>query len=86
MLNGARLQLEEDPPRVVDQKRRQHHGAAGAVAPGALSDPNHLDPHTQQRLFDPHRLPDDSLSFASSRAAKARRGSRSATGTPVNMS
>lgn len=22
-------------------------------------DPDHLDPHTQQRLFDPHRLPDD---------------------------
>jgi gamma-butyrobetaine dioxygenase len=22
-------------------------------------DPAHLDPHTQQRLFDPHRLPDD---------------------------
>jgi gamma-butyrobetaine dioxygenase len=59
-MSGVRLRLETDPPRVLVLTGK----SAGAVELPALwlrercQDPDSLDPHTQQRLFDPHRLPD----------------------------
>lgn len=58
-MSSVRLELQSDPPRILAQ------AGEGAVELPALwlrercQDPAHLDPHTQQRLFDPHRLPDD---------------------------
>jgi gamma-butyrobetaine dioxygenase len=58
-MNGVRVKLETDPPRVLAQCGK----AALELPPLWLrercQDPVSLDPHTQQRLFDPHRLPDD---------------------------
>ncbi len=59
MMVGVRLRLEADPPRIMVESD------GGSVELPALwlrercQDPVHLDPQTQQRLFDPHRLPDD---------------------------
>jgi gamma-butyrobetaine dioxygenase len=59
-MSGVRFSLETDPPRILAQTGK----SAGAVELPALwlrercQDPESLDPHTQQRLFDPHRLPD----------------------------
>jgi gamma-butyrobetaine dioxygenase len=59
-MSGVRFKLETDPPRVLARVER----SAGAVELPALwlrercQDPDSLDPQTQQRLFDPHRLPD----------------------------
>jgi gamma-butyrobetaine dioxygenase len=59
-MSGVRLMLETDPPRILAQLDK----GSGAVELPALwlrercQDPDSLDPHTQQRLFDPHRLPD----------------------------
>ena len=59
-MSGVRLKLETDPPRILARTG----AGAGAVELPALwlrercQDPDSLDPHTQQRLFDPHRLPD----------------------------
>ena len=59
-MGGVRLRLETDPPRILAETDR----SAGAVELPALwlrercQDPDSLDPQTQQRLFDPHRLPD----------------------------
>jgi gamma-butyrobetaine dioxygenase len=58
-MTSVRFRLEADPPRVLAE------AGAGAVELPALwlrercQDPESLDPTTQQRLFDPHRLPDD---------------------------
>ena len=59
-MSGVRLRLGTDPPRILAQIGK----SAGVVELPALwlrercQDPESLDPHTQQRLFDPHRLPD----------------------------
>ncbi len=58
-MSGVRLELETAPPRIVAQT-----GGSATELPALwlrerCQDPVHLDPHTQQRLFDPHRLPDD---------------------------
>jgi gamma-butyrobetaine dioxygenase len=58
-MSGVRLELESDPPRILVRTG----GGAVELPPLWLrercQDPGHLDPQTQQRLFDPHRLPDD---------------------------
>ncbi len=58
-MNGVRLKLETAPPRILAQT-----GEAAVELPALwlrerCRDPVHLDPHTEQRLFDPHRLPED---------------------------
>ncbi|MFZ0499915.1 MAG: TauD/TfdA family dioxygenase [Steroidobacteraceae bacterium] len=58
-MDSVHLKLEADPPRVLAQR-----GASAVELPALwlrerCQDPAHLDPHTQQRLYDPHRLPDD---------------------------
>ncbi len=58
-MSEVRFKLETDPPRVLAE------AGSGTVELPALwlrercQDPVNLDPQTQQRLFDPHRLPDD---------------------------
>lgn len=55
----VQFRIESSPPRVVAETD------AGEVELPALwlrercQDPDHLDPHTEQRLFDPHALPED---------------------------
>jgi gamma-butyrobetaine dioxygenase len=58
-MNEVRFRLETDPPRILAQA-----GASTTELPALwlrerCQDPASLDPDTQQRLFDPHRLPDD---------------------------
>jgi gamma-butyrobetaine dioxygenase len=58
-MNEVRFKLETDPPRILAQA-----GASTTELPALwlrerCQDPGSLDPDTQQRLFDPHRLPDD---------------------------
>jgi gamma-butyrobetaine dioxygenase len=58
-MSEVRLTLKTDPPGVLAQ------GAAGTSELPPLwlrercQDPQSLDPATQQRLYDPHRLPED---------------------------
>lgn len=58
-MSDVRFQLETHPPRILAQ------AGAGTLELPALwlrercQDPASLDPDTQQRLFDPHRLPED---------------------------
>lgn len=58
-MSEVRLRLEANPPRVLAQS------GAGLLELPALwlrercQDAAQLDPTTQQRLFDPHRLPED---------------------------
>jgi gamma-butyrobetaine dioxygenase len=58
-MNGVRLELEQDPPRIVVQSGGNAMELPALWLRERCQDPAHLDPHTQQRLFDPHRLPDD---------------------------
>ena len=58
-MSGARIRLETVPPRILVQA-----GDALVELPPLwlrerCQDPLSLDPDTQQRLFDPHRLPED---------------------------
>ncbi|HWF98551.1 MAG TPA: TauD/TfdA family dioxygenase [Steroidobacteraceae bacterium] len=58
-MSGVRLELETAPPRIIART-----GDAAVELPALwlrerCQDSDSLDPHTQQRLFDPHRLPDD---------------------------
>lgn len=58
-MSGVHLKLETTPPRILAQT-----GATAVELPALwlrerCQDPLNLDPHTEQRLFDPHRLPDD---------------------------
>jgi gamma-butyrobetaine dioxygenase len=58
-MSAPRFTLETDPPRILAQ------AGTGTVELPPLwlrercQDPVNLDPDTQQRLFDPHRLPED---------------------------
>jgi gamma-butyrobetaine dioxygenase len=58
-MSEVHFKLETHPPRILAQ------AAAGTMELPALwlrercQDPASLDPDTQQRLFDPHRLPED---------------------------
>ncbi|HEY6517043.1 MAG TPA: TauD/TfdA family dioxygenase [Steroidobacteraceae bacterium] len=58
-MSGVRFKLETAPPKILVQAG----GTLIELPPLWLrercQDPLSLDPHTQQRLFDPHRLPDD---------------------------
>lgn len=58
-MNDVRFKLETNPPRILAQA-----GASTVELPALwlrerCQDPVNLDAHTEQRLFDPHRLPDD---------------------------
>ena len=56
---GVRLKLEADPPRIIVESGGRAVELPALWLRERCQDPAHLDPHTQQRLFDPHRLPDD---------------------------
>ncbi|HEY2037270.1 MAG TPA: TauD/TfdA family dioxygenase [Steroidobacteraceae bacterium] len=58
-MNGVRLRLETDPPRVFAQIGESGVELSALWLRERCQDPVSLDPHTQQRLFDPHRLPED---------------------------
>lgn len=71
-MNGVRLELEEDPPRVVVQSGDGARELPALWLRERCQDPAHLDPHTQQRLFDPHRLPDDLVLVHAERSGQDR--------------
>jgi gamma-butyrobetaine dioxygenase len=58
-MNGVRLKLETAPPRILAQAGETLIELPPLWLRERCQDPLSLDPHTQQRLFDPHRLPDD---------------------------
>lgn len=58
-MNGVRFRLETDPPRVFAQTGESAVELSALWLRERCQDPVSLDPHTQQRLFDPHRLPED---------------------------
>jgi gamma-butyrobetaine dioxygenase len=58
-MSEVRLKLETDPPRVLAQTGTSALELPALWLRERCQDPANLDPHTQQRLFDPHRLPDD---------------------------
>ena len=58
-MNGVSLKLETAPPRVLAQTGNTARELPALWLRERCQDPASLDPHTQQRLFDPHRLPDD---------------------------
>ena len=58
-MSGVRLELQTAPPGVLART-----GGTAVQLPALwlrerCQDPVHLDPHTEQRLFDPHRLSED---------------------------
>jgi gamma-butyrobetaine dioxygenase len=59
MMDGVRLKLEADPPRIIVESGGRAVELPALWLRERCQDPAHLDPHTRQRLFDPHRLPDD---------------------------
>jgi gamma-butyrobetaine dioxygenase len=71
-MNGVRLELEEDPPRVLVQSGGSARELPALWLRERCQDPAHLDPHTQQRLFDPHRLPDDLVLVHAERSGQGR--------------
>jgi gamma-butyrobetaine dioxygenase len=56
---GVRLRLQTDPPRVLAEVAPHTLELPALWLRERCQDAASLDPHTQQRLFDPHRLPDD---------------------------
>lgn len=58
-MNGVHLKLETAPPRILAQMGDTARELPALWLRERCQDPVSLDPHTQQRLFDPHRLPDD---------------------------
>ncbi|MGH8202644.1 MAG: TauD/TfdA family dioxygenase [Steroidobacteraceae bacterium] len=58
-MNGVRFKLETAPPRILAQAGDTLIELPPLWLRERCQDPLSLDPHTQQRLFDPHRLPDD---------------------------
>ena len=58
-MNGVRLKLETAPPRILAQTGKTAVELPALWLRERCQDPLSLDPHTQQRLFDPHRLPED---------------------------
>jgi gamma-butyrobetaine dioxygenase len=58
-MNGVRIRLETDPPRILAQVATRTVDLPALWLRERCRDPASLDPETQQRLFDPHRLPDD---------------------------
>jgi gamma-butyrobetaine dioxygenase len=58
-MTEVRFKVETDPPRVLAQAGRRMVELPALWLRERCQDPMSLDPHTQQRLFDPHRLSDD---------------------------
>ena len=58
-MSGVRFRLETAPPRILAQTGETFMELPALWLRERCQDPHSLDPHTQQRLFDPHRLPDD---------------------------
>jgi len=58
-MNGVRITLETAPPRILARSGQTVTELPALWLRERCQDPAHLDPYTQQRFFDPHRLPDD---------------------------
>ncbi|MGH8290282.1 MAG: TauD/TfdA family dioxygenase [Steroidobacteraceae bacterium] len=58
-MNEVRFKLESDPPRVLAQAGTHTVELPALWLRERCQDAMSLDPHTEQRLFDPHRLSDD---------------------------
>jgi len=56
---SVRFRVEQAPPRVVAESARGVTELPPLWLRERAQDPDSLDPDTQQRLFDPHRLPED---------------------------
>jgi gamma-butyrobetaine dioxygenase len=56
---GVRFKLEAAPPRILAQNGETLTELPALWLRERCRDPLSLDPQTEQRLFDPHRLPDD---------------------------
>jgi gamma-butyrobetaine dioxygenase len=58
-MSGVRFRLETEPPRVLARVATRTLDLPALWLRERCQDPASLDPDTQQRLFDPHRLPED---------------------------
>lgn len=58
-MSGVHLKLETTPPRVLAETGKTAVELPALWLRERCQDPANLDPDTEQRLFDPHRLPDD---------------------------
>ena len=58
-MSGVRFKLETAPPRILAQSGETLVELPALWLRERCQDPLSLDPQTEQRLFDPHRLPDD---------------------------
>lgn len=57
--NAVQFKLETNPARVFARTRQGLLELQALWLRERCQDAEHRDPHTQQRLFDPHRLPED---------------------------
>lgn len=58
-MQDVRFRVESRPPRVIAETGAGEWELAPLWLRERCQDPEHLDPDTEQRLFDPHRLPED---------------------------
>jgi gamma-butyrobetaine dioxygenase len=58
-MTDVRFRVESTPPRVIAQHADKEIELPALWLRERCQDPEHLDPDTEQRLFDPHRLPED---------------------------
>lgn len=69
---AVRFHAESEPPRVVAQTPDGEFELQALWLRERCQDPGHVDPDTAQRLFDPHRLPEDLELVAASEEADGR--------------
>ena len=58
-MNDIRFHIDTDTPRVLALLEQQEMVLPALWLRERCQDPEHIDPDTQQRLFDPHHLPED---------------------------
>jgi len=58
-MNEVEFQIDSQPPRVVARFGGGEHELPPLWLRERCQDPEHVDPQTHQRLFNPHELPDD---------------------------
>ncbi len=58
-MHAVRLEVDAQAPRLIASIDGESRSMPPLWLRERCQDPDHLDPDTEQRLFDPHQLPDD---------------------------
>ena len=58
-MTAVHFRVESESPRVLAQTPQGEFELQALWLRERCQDPDHVDPDTAQRIFDPHRLPED---------------------------